>query len=150
MRYCTGTAIKFLGSPYSQLPFGISIALVQRQYHRFRQLRSFPNFHSRLYTRCTKPGCLLGGCAQCVYRTKRSIAFLDFPYPQLPFDKNIAFMQSRYHCFRQLRILPNFHSRPYTRCMKPGYLPAVTPSAFIAPRQQLHFWVLNTFSYFLI
>ena len=188
--YCTEKAIAFLGSPYPQLPFGINIALVQKRYHCFRQLRNFPNFHSRHYTRWMKPvylpvsnaqcvyctekaiefwgspypqlhfdiniawvqrllGCkggtivfdccevsqisildpihgawnwvhLPGRNAQCVYSTTKAIAFLGSPYPQLPFDNNIAWVQRRYHCFPQLRIFSNFHSRPYTPCMKPG------------------------------
>ena len=118
--YCTEKAIAFLGSAYPQLSFDINIALVQMRYHCFRQLRIFPNFHSRPYTRCMKPGVFTGRNAQCVYGNKKAIAFLGSPYPQLPFDINIASLQMRYHCFRQLRIFPNFHSRPYTSCMKPG------------------------------
>ena len=119
--YCTEKAVAFLDSPYPQIPFDINISLVQRRYHCFQQLRSLPNFHSQPYTRCIKPGYFPGRNAQCVYCTEKAIEFLGTPYPQLLFDINIALAQRRYHCFRQLRIFPNFRSRPYTRCMKPGY-----------------------------
>ena len=121
--YCTEKRIAYLGSPYQQLPFDINIALVHRRSHCFQQLRIFPNFHSRPYTRCIKPGYLPGGNALCICCTKKAVAYLGCPYPQLPFEITIALVQRRYHCFRQLRISPNFNSRLYTRCMKPGYLP---------------------------
>ena len=121
--YCTNKAIPFLGSPYPQLPFDINIGMVQRRYHCFRQLQIFPNFHSRPYTRCMTPGYLPGSNAHCVYCTEKTIAVLGSPYPKLPFEINIALVQRRYRCFRQLRSFPNFHIQPYTRCMKPGYLP---------------------------
>ena len=119
--YCTKKAIAYLGSPYPQLPFDINIALVQKWYHCFRQLRSLPNFHSRPSTRCMKPVYLLERYAQFVYCTEKAIAYLGSLYPQLPFNINIALVQKRFHCFRPLRNLPNFHSRPYARCMKPGF-----------------------------
>ena len=72
------------------------------------------------YTTCMKPGVFPDLNAQCVYCTDKAIAFLASQFPQLSFDVNIALVQMRYHCFRQLRIFSNFHSRPYTRCMKPG------------------------------
>ena len=121
--YCTAKAIAFLGSPFPLLPFDINIALVQRRYHCFPLLRIFPNFHSRPYTRCMKLGYLPGRNPQCVYCTAKAIPFLGSPFPQPPFDINIALVQRRYHCFRHLRTLPNFHSRPFVRCMKTGYLP---------------------------
>ena len=102
--YCKEKAIAFLGSPYPQLPFDTNIALVQRRYHCFRQLRSFPNFHSRPYMLCMKPGYLLGRNAECVYCTDKPIAFLGSPYPQLHFDTNIALVQRRCHCFRHVEI----------------------------------------------
>ena len=103
--------------------FDINIALVQRRYYSFRQLQIFPNFHSQPYTLCIKRKYFPGVIAQCVYCTEKAIVFLGSPYPQLPFDISIALVQRRYHIFRQLRIFTNFRSRPYTRCMKLGYLP---------------------------
>ena len=61
--------------------------------------------------------------AQCVYCTENAIAFLDTPYPQLPFDMNNALVQRRYNCFRQRLKFPTLHSQPYARCTTPGYLP---------------------------
>ena len=92
--YCTEKAVAFLDSPYPQLPFDINIALVQRRYHCLRQVRIIPNFHSRTYTRCIKPGYLPSRDAQCVYCNEKAIAFLSSPYPQLPFDANIAWCKS--------------------------------------------------------
>ena len=63
---------------------------------------------------------LLGRNAHCVYCTKKAITFLGSAHSQLTFDIKIALVQIRYHCFRLLRIFPNFHSRPYAWCMKPG------------------------------
>ena len=123
--YCTEKSIAFLGSPYPQLPFDIKIAFVQRWYHCFRQIRIFPIFHSRHYTRCMKLGYLPSVNAQCIYCTVKAIAFMGSPYRQLPFGINIGLVQRRYHCFRQIGIFPIFHSRPYTRWMKRGYLPSV-------------------------
>ena len=110
--YCTDKAITFFGSQYTQQIFGINIALVQRRYDCFRQLRKFPNFHSRPYKRCIIPGYTTGSNVQCVCCTDKAIAFLGSRYKQLPFRRNIALVQRRYHCFRQLRNFPNFHSRP--------------------------------------
>ena len=139
--YCTEKAIPFLGSPYQQLPFDINIALVQRRYHCFRQRWTVPKFISRPYTRCVNPGYLPGRNAQWVSCTKKAITFSGSPYPQLPFDINIAWVQGRYHCFRQLFLGPirSLWNRVICR--------AVTPSAFIAPRRRLHFWVLYTNNY---
>ena len=111
-----------MSSPYPQLPFNIKIALVQRRYHCFRQLRIFLNFNSWPNTRCIKPGYFPSRYAHCVYCTEKALTFLGSPYPQLPFDINIAQEQRRFHCFRQLRIFPNLNSPPYTRLMKQGYL----------------------------
>ena len=117
--YCTENANAFLSSPHPQLPFDINIGVVQRRYHCFRQLQIFPNFHIRPYLRNIKP-CYLPRCnAQCVYCTEKANSFLVSAHPQLSFDRNIALVQSRYHCFRQHRIFPNFHSRPYMQYMKP-------------------------------
>ena len=89
----------------------------------FSTALNFPNFHSRPYTLCIKVGYLPNRNAQCIYCTEKAIAFLGSPYRQLPYDINIALVQRRYNCFRQLRYFPNFLSRPYTQCIKAGYLP---------------------------
>ena len=48
--YGTEKAIAFLGSPFTQLPFDINIASVQRRYHWFRQLPNVSKFlFSALY-----------------------------------------------------------------------------------------------------
>ena len=109
--YCTEKAIVFLGSPYPQLPFDITIALMQGRYHCFRQLRSFFKFpFSALYA-VHETGLFLGRNVQCVHCTGKAIAFLGSPYPQLPFDLNISLVQKRCHCFRQLR---NFSKFPFS------------------------------------
>ena len=148
--YCTERAITFLDSPYPQLPFGMNIPLVRMRYHCCRQLRSFPHFHSRPNTMRTKPRFLGGHNAQCVYCTDSTIKFLDSPSTQLPFVMNITLVRRCYHCFRQLRIFPNFHSRPNRMRTKPRFWRTIKPSAFIAPSGRLHFWILHTHSYLLV
>ena len=93
--YCTEKAIEFFGSAYPQLPFGINIALVQRRYHCFREIRILPNFHSLPYTQWMKPGSLPGRNAQGVYCTEKAIAFLGSAYAQAPFGINIALVHRR-------------------------------------------------------
>ena len=64
--------------------------------------------------RCRKLDDLPDRDAQCVYSTEKAIAFLGSPCPKLPFNINIALVETRYHCDRKLLILPNYHIRPYT------------------------------------
>ena len=118
--YCTEWAITFLGSPYPQLLFDINIALVQTRYHGDPLRRSLPNFHCRPYTACMKPGSLPARIAQCVYCADMAITFLGSPYPQLPFERNIALVQTRYRGDQQPRTLPNFHCRPYPAVYEAG------------------------------
>ena len=116
----------------------------------FSTASNFSKFHSRSYTQCMKQGYSMGGNAQCVYCTEKVIAFLGSPYPLLPFDVNVALVQRRYHCFRQLRIFPNSILGPTRSAWNRVIRWAETPSAFIAPRLRLHFWVLHTHSYLLM
>ena len=67
-----------------------------------------------LIRQCRKLDDLPDGDAQCVYCTEKVIEFLGSPYPLLPFDINVALVQTRYQCNRKFRILPNYHIRPYT------------------------------------
>ena len=53
--YCAEMDITFLGSPYTQLPFDIIIALVQTRCRDDRQPRTFANFHCRHYTAVCEP-----------------------------------------------------------------------------------------------
>ena len=70
------------------------------------------------------PGNLQVRKAQCVYCTDEAITLLGSAQPQLPFEINIALVQTRYRWDRQARTLPNFHCRPHTAVYEPGNLPA--------------------------
>ena len=70
--------------------------------------------------RCMNPGNLPARKAQCVYCTDEAITFLGSAERQLPFDINIALVQTRYRVVRQPRTFPNFHCRPYAAVYEPG------------------------------
>ena len=71
---------------------------------------------------CMNPGSLSTRIAQCVSCTDKAITFLSSAYPQLPFDINIALVQTRYRGDWQPRTFPNFHCRPYMAVYEHGYL----------------------------
>ena len=68
----------------------------------------------RLLRPCLKPGSWKARHGQCVYYTDKVITFLSSAYPYLPFDINIALVQTRYHRDIWPRIVPNFHCWQYT------------------------------------
>ena len=68
----------------------------------------------RLLRPCLKPGSWKARNGQCVYYTDKVITFLSSPYPYLPFDINIALVQTRYHGYILPHIVQNFHYRQYT------------------------------------
>ena len=67
----------------------------------------------RLLRPCLKPGSWKDRNGHCVYCTDKVITFLSSPYPYLPFDINIALVQTQYHGYILPRIDPNFYCRQY-------------------------------------
>ena len=116
--FCTDVRITFLGSPFPQLPFDITIALVQIRYRGERKPLISSNFHCWPIRRCMKPGSLQPHTGKCSFYTDIRIKFFDSPFPQLPFDLIIALMKTRYRKERKPRISLNFHCRPYSELYK--------------------------------
>ena len=71
---------------------------------------------------CLKPSSWKARNGLCVYCTDKAITLLSSSYPYLPFDINIALVQTLYHGDIWPGIVPNFHCWPYTAPFEPKYL----------------------------
>ena len=118
--FCTEAAFKFSGSPFFQLPFDINIASVQTRYHADRQPLYTQISITGPIRRCMKLVTLPIRNGLWAFCTKEAFAFSGSPSLQLPFDINIASVQTRYHADRQPRMYANFHYRPYTAMHETG------------------------------
>ena len=69
-----------------------------------------------------KPGSLQPRTGKCAFYTDTRITFLGSPFPQVPFDIIIAFVQTRYRGKRSPEFPQISIFGPVRRCMKPGSL----------------------------
>ena len=118
--FCTDLEIAFLGSLHLQLPFNINFALVQTRYHGKKQPQNSENFHCWRDTALMTRDTLLTRTGRCGFCTDQEIAFLGSPHPQLPYNVNIALVQTRYLVKRQPRNFENFYCLPNTALQDTG------------------------------
>ena len=105
---CNDTRITFLNATFPQLPFDVNIDLEETRYHVERQPRISANFIFVYIRRCVKPGSLPARNGKYAFCTETRISILGCTFPQLPFDVNIALVQTRYHVERQPTISEYF------------------------------------------
>ena len=95
--FCTETRIAFLGSTLLRFPFDVNIALVQTRCHVERQPPISSNFIVCSLRRGVNSGSLQPRNRKYAFCTETRIVFLGSTFPYLPFDVNIALVQTWYH-----------------------------------------------------
>ena len=87
-----------------------------------RKPRNTSSLHCGPYTATNETGILLSRNGRCDYCTNPIITILGSTPPQLPFNINIALVQSRYLGGRKPWNTANFHCRHYTATNETGIL----------------------------
>ena len=114
-----------LGSASLKLPFDINIASVQTRYHADRKSRNFGSFHCQPIWRSMNADNFKLRRGLYSFCTNPIIIFLVSASLKLPFELNIALMQTRYHGEMKPRNFGNLHCRPFMAIHEYGQFEAL-------------------------
>ena len=118
--FCTKSRIIFLGPPSLNFSFDTNMSLVQTRYHCNRKPEISEICIVGLLWRYLNADSLQPHEALYPFWRKSRIIFLGSTSLKLPFDTNLALVQTRYHGDRMPRNFGNFHCRPFMAILECG------------------------------